>query len=307
MGNEVCGPQVCGAKKENIVNPKTKLSEQSPRKTGHSSRNYRVSFAIPSRRCTDSGGGVDSNVSPSSTARPPGEGTCIPATTPVTAPSKVKRLVILPSPRSQKILTGSPRSGYDPSWHPDSKHIEPPPIQPPKATPSLPSQPTRQNVLVPTIVYPYPSSQAEEKGTPDCTEHGALQSLNSAPVGGSKGALQQSLKIKPSAFPALDDVREGGGFYDDVLDSARGIDDGIQFPTLLTGTEIATEARAAAALAAAAFEDSLVSSARNYETKLPDLLCTKSDKVLLLFSFTALWLCVCNMFMCLCYSLLQTT
>jgi hypothetical protein len=117
-------------------------------------------------------------------------------------------------------------------------------------------------------VYPYPSPQAEEKSTPD---------------GGSKGAVQQSLKIKPSAFPALDDVREGGGFYDDVLDSARGMDDGIQFPTLLTGTEIATEARAAAALAAAAFEDSSVSSARSYETKLPDLLCTKSDKVLLLF------------------------
>jgi hypothetical protein len=137
-------------------------------------------------------------------------------------------------------------------------------------------------------VYPYPSS--EERSTPD---------------GGSKDALQQSLKIKPSAFPALDDVRDGGGFYDDV-DSARGMDDGIEFPTLLTGTEIATEARAAAALAAASFEDSSVSSARSYETKLPDLLCTKSDKVLLL-SFTALWLCVCNMSMCLCYSLLQTT
>jgi len=136
-------------------------------------------------------------------------------------------------------------------------------------------------------VYPYPSSQAEEKSTPD---------------GGSKGALQQSLKIKPSAFPALDDVRESGGFYDDVLDSARGMDDGVQLP-LLTGTEIATEARVAAALAAAAFEDSSVSSARSYETKLPDLSCTISDKVLLLFSFTTLWLCVCDMSVCLCYSL----
>ena len=48
-------------------------------------------------------------------------------------------------------------------------------------------------------------------------------------------------------------------FLDDVLDSARGMDDGIQLPNLLTGTEIATEALAAAALAAAAFEDSSVS------------------------------------------------